>query len=63
MVAAILKNTDAIKMLDETSSNNVRVVFAEGYNLQTTMLIGFAAAQIFATALMWNNQRLNKTTH
>jgi hypothetical protein len=62
-VAAILKNTEAINSLDEASSKSVREIFAKGYNLQTTMLIGFAAAQIFATALMWNNQKLNKTAH
>ena len=62
-VAAILKNTDIIKHLDNGSLETVRVIFAKGYNLQMTMLIGLAAAQIPATALMWNTQKLNKKSH
>lgn len=45
-----------IKRLQPAVQERVRIALAEGYNLQMKILIGFAALQIVATALMWEKK-------
>ncbi|KAF2741964.1 MFS general substrate transporter [Sporormia fimetaria CBS 119925] len=52
----ILERTEMLRGLDMTTQREVRGIFEHGYNLQTLLLIGFAAAQIPITGLMWTNQ-------
>lgn len=45
-----------IKRLQPAIQERVQIALAEGYNLQMKILIGFAALQIVATALMWEKK-------
>jgi hypothetical protein len=53
----LLQRTESIKELPLDTAEKVRTLFGEAYNLQITILIGFAAAKIPVTALMWTSQR------
>jgi hypothetical protein len=53
----LLEKTETIKQLPLDTAEKVRTLFGEGYNLQITILVGFAAAKIPVTALMWTNQK------
>jgi hypothetical protein len=53
----LLEKTETVKELPLETAEQVRTLFGEGYNLQITVLIGFAAAKIPVTALMWTNQK------
>ncbi|KAH3986698.1 hypothetical protein HBH51_015450 [Parastagonospora nodorum] len=53
----LLEKTEIIKELPLDTADKVRTLFGKGYNLQITILIGFAAAKIPVTALMWTNQK------
>jgi uncharacterized protein YdhG (YjbR/CyaY superfamily) len=55
MALLLLEKTETIKMLSPEASESVRTLFAESYNLQIRILIGFAVAKIPVTALMWTN--------
>jgi uncharacterized protein YdhG (YjbR/CyaY superfamily) len=55
MALLLLEKTETIKMLSPEASERVRTLFAESYNLQIRILIGFATAKIPVTALMWTN--------
>jgi uncharacterized protein YdhG (YjbR/CyaY superfamily) len=55
MALLLLEKTETIKMLSPEASTHVRTLFAESYNLQIRILIGFAVAKIPVTALMWTN--------
>jgi hypothetical protein len=55
MALLLLEKTETIKMLSPEASEGVRTLFAESYNLQIRILIGFAVAKIPVTALMWTN--------
>lgn len=54
-LGSILQSANAINMLDSTMQSTVRAIFGHGYNLQMKVMIGFAAAQIPASLLMWGN--------
>jgi hypothetical protein len=55
MALLLLEKTETISMLSPEASEGVRTLFAESYNLQIRILIGFAVAKIPVTALMWTN--------
>ncbi|KAI4166361.1 MAG: hypothetical protein LQ342_000251 [Letrouitia transgressa] len=55
---AVLDTSHAIAALDPTLRSAVRTIFAEAYRLQFRILIGTAAAQYLATALMWQRKPL-----
>lgn len=57
MALLLLEKTEAIKELPLDTAEKVRTHFGESYNLQLTVMIGFAAAKIPVIALMWTNQR------
>jgi len=52
-VEAILASTGIIENLPVQLQDKVRSIFGRGYNLQMSVMIGFAVAQLPATALMW----------
>ncbi|KAF2438547.1 MFS multidrug transporter-like protein [Karstenula rhodostoma CBS 690.94] len=54
--ALILEKTANIHLLPTELRVEVEKVFAESFGLQIKLVIGFAAAQIPATALMWTRQ-------
>jgi hypothetical protein len=37
---------------------SIRTIFGQGYNVQMVIMIGFAAAQIPASLLMWTKKPL-----
>ncbi|KAF1966753.1 MFS general substrate transporter [Bimuria novae-zelandiae CBS 107.79] len=52
----ILEKTVNIYILPVETRREVERIFAESFSLQSNLLIGFAAAQIPTTALMWTMQ-------
>lgn len=57
-IASLLETAEAFKSLPPDIINLVKGVFARGYNLQVEMMIGFAAAQIPASFLMWKKNQI-----
>lgn len=55
-VDALLESTSILASFSEATQLAVRSSLGEGYNLQMTILIGFAAAQLPATLLMWTKK-------
>lgn len=60
-VAAVLQSTDIISSFPESVQASVRATFGKGYNLQMSIMIGFAAAHIPATFLMWTKKPIMVT--
>ena len=56
VLAQIFHTAEAIGALEEPSRTTVKDVFMKGYNLQLRILVGFAAAELPATALMWQKE-------
>jgi hypothetical protein len=56
LVASLLERTELVQELPPDTLERVRALFGEAYNLQVKVLIGFAAAKVPVTALMWTNQ-------
>ncbi|KAH7330433.1 MFS multidrug transporter-like protein [Rhexocercosporidium sp. MPI-PUGE-AT-0058] len=57
-VGKVLKATKVLSNLSEDMQEQVRGIFGRGYNLQMKIIIGFAAAQVPATLLMWTKKPL-----
>ncbi|KAF2464555.1 MFS multidrug transporter-like protein [Lindgomyces ingoldianus] len=57
-VDVILKSTEAIKFVPADIRMELTKIFSRGYDLQFKILIGFAAAQIPASALMWKRNQV-----
>jgi hypothetical protein len=57
-INAVLQSSDAVEMLPEALRQPVKLVFAKGYNLQMSLLLGFSAAQIPAALLMWQKKQV-----
>jgi hypothetical protein len=55
---AVLQSSSAINSLPVELRHQVRIVFAEAYNLQLKVLIAFSAAQIPAALLMWQKKQI-----
>jgi len=55
-VEALLQTTTVISSFTPQIQESVRQILAQGYNLQMRILIGLAAAQFPATALMWQKK-------
>ena len=53
VAASLLERTNLIAKLPPDELERVRKLFGEGYNLQIKVLVGFAAAKVPVTALMW----------
>ena len=54
-LSSVLQSANAIGILNSTIQPTVRAAFGAGYNLQMKLMIGFAAAQIPVSLLMWGN--------
>lgn len=57
-VNTILQTSAAISKFYPEQQDMIRSVFAEGYNLQMRILIGFAAAQLPASLVMWQKKQI-----
>lgn len=53
-ITTLLRTTDAFAALPSELLDPVKMIFARGYNLQLQVMIGFAAAQLPVTLLMWS---------
>ncbi|KAG8531949.1 uncharacterized protein KY384_003585 [Bacidia gigantensis] len=58
-VDILLESTSVLGMFSESIQSEIRSVFSYGHNLQMKALIGFAAAQVPATLLMWGKEALS----
>ena len=56
---SILKKIEALDMVKGEILEKVRIIFDNGYELQTRLLIGFSVAQFPTTMLMWRNHMAN----
>lgn len=54
----ILDSASFIQTLSPEVQERVREIFSGGYNLQFRILIGFAAAQIPSSLLMWQRKQI-----
>lgn len=57
-ISALLRTTNAFATLPPELLDPVRMIFARGYNLQLQVMIGFAAAQLPVTLLMWKRKNI-----
>ena len=57
-ISALLRTTDAFAALPPELEDSVRKIFAHGYNLQLQIMIGFAAAQLPVSLLMWRKENI-----
>jgi hypothetical protein len=57
-VHAILESPEAIKQVKGVLKMELLQIFANAYNVQFKILIGFVAAQIPATLLMWQRDQI-----
>ena len=57
-VAELLKTPTALIELPPAIQENVRMIFADGYNLELKILCGLAAGQIPASFLMWQKRQI-----
>ncbi|KAL1801393.1 hypothetical protein ACET3X_001735 [Alternaria dauci] len=58
LAESLLERTELAQHLSPDTLERVRMVFGEAYNLQVKVLIGFAAAKVPVTGLMWTNLRV-----
>lgn len=54
----LMKTTQAFALLPPNLAESVKTVFANGYNLQMRVMIGFSAAQIPVALLMWQRKQI-----
>lgn len=52
----ILQSPQSISTLDRGLQSTVRMIFGNGYNVQMKIMIGFGAAQVLASLLIWGKQ-------
>ena len=57
-IGALLQTTEAFASLSLEMVDIAKTVFAHGYNLQMRIMIGFSAAQLPATFLMWQKKQI-----
>ena len=57
-ITALLETTEAFRALSPEMAKIVRTAFANGYNLQMQIMIGFSAAQIPAAFFMWKKPQV-----
>lgn len=57
-INTLLRTTDAFRELAPELKDSVRMIFARGYNLQIQVMIGFAAAQLPVSLLMWKRTNI-----
>lgn len=57
-ISAVLETSAAISLLPADMQDQVKMIFAAGYNRQMKVVLGFAAAQIPATLVMWQKKQI-----
>lgn len=57
-INVLLRTTDAFAALPPEVKESVRIIFARGYDLQLQVMIGFSAAQLPASLLMWKKKQI-----
>ncbi|KAF2821463.1 MFS general substrate transporter [Ophiobolus disseminans] len=57
-VEGLLRSSGMISLLPVELQSPVRLLYAEAYNLQMKVLIGFSAAQVPAALLMWQKNQV-----
>ena len=57
-ISTLLETTEAFESLSPQVADTVKTIFAQGYNLQMRIMIGFSAAQLPATLLMWQKKQI-----
>ena len=57
-ISALLQTTETLTALPPALAETVKSIFAKGYNLQLQVMIGFSAAQIPVTFLMWQRKQI-----
>ncbi|TVY80405.1 MFS thioclapurine efflux transporter tcpA [Lachnellula suecica] len=57
-IKLILQSTGSINLFTPSLQQEIRNVFANGYNLQFKILLGFSAAQIPSSLLMWQKKQI-----
>jgi hypothetical protein len=55
---AVMENPRSAAQLPAAIAEATRLAFAEGYNLQMRVLMGFAIAQLPAALLMWQKEQI-----
>ena len=55
-LANLLQSVQSVHLLPPEQQDLVRSTFAEGYDLQMRIMIGFGGAQIIALAIMWEKK-------
>lgn len=58
-IESLLKTAETFKKLLLNVAIFAKTVFAQGYNLQMRIMIGFSAAQIPITLLMWKKKQIS----
>jgi hypothetical protein len=57
-IVALLQTSQTLENFDPIVQAQIRQVFAAGYTLQIKIVIGFAAGQILASAIMWQKKNI-----
>ena len=55
-LANLLRSVESVRLLPADLQDIVRSTFAEGYDLQMRIMIGFGAAQILMLGTMWEKK-------
>lgn len=58
MVEAILENTQTLDLVSSELQTKLIEIYSDGYNLQFMVAIGFSAAQIPVSLLMWQRKQI-----
>jgi hypothetical protein len=53
VISNILENVSSVRALSPSDQSLVQAAFADGYQKQLAMILGFCAAEVVALALMW----------
>ena len=57
-ISRLLQSAESIKTFAPDVQDQIRKIFAGGYNLQFRILIAFASAQIPSSVLMWQKKQI-----
>lgn len=58
-LAAVLQSTTALRDFPTEMQKLILNAFADGYNLQTKIMAGFAGAQLVTVGMLWRKQQIS----
>jgi hypothetical protein len=58
VIGKILEDVSSMRTLSPSDQSLVQAAFADGYQQQLAMILGFCAAEVIALALMWEKPLL-----